>query len=256
MAINLVGVRKSYRSGESGESVMVLDGIDLVVPEGKVVALFGPNGCGKTTILNIVAGIEPPDIGCVSVNGKHADSPVIGYAFQNFRDVLLPWESALSNVSFGLRATGIQSAAARDRAIAFLDKHGFAFPRDNYPYQLSIGQQQTVALTRTLIQEPANVLLDEPFSALDNRARFKMQDFVELVVKTNSTSVLIVTHDVDEALYVSDEVVMLSRSPAKVLKRFVVPFERPRRHDLLTSAVFSELRREVVATFLQEVARS
>lgn len=255
MAISLKSVRKGFRSKETGESVTVLDGIDLDVPESKVVALFGPNGCGKTTILNIVAGIETADGGDVSVTGKHAHAPVVGYAFQNFRDVLLPWESAFDNVTFGLRAMGIAPAVARERAVAFLDKHGFGFPRGNYPYQLSIGQQQTVALTRTLIQEPANVLLDEPFSALDNRARFRMQDFVESIVKTNSTAVLFVTHDVDEALYVSDEVIMLSKIPASVLKRFPVSFPRPRRHDLLTSAEFSNLRRELVATFLQEVGR-
>lgn len=256
MAINLKGIKKGFRSKDSGQSITVLEAIDLDVPEGSVVALFGPNGCGKTTILNIVAGIETADRGSMSVKGKDAHAPVVGYAFQNFRDVLLPWESAFDNVAFGLRALGVQPAVARERTAAFLDKHGFAFPRGNYPYQLSVGQQQTVALTRTLIQEPANVLLDEPFSALDNRARFKMQDFVESVVRTNSTSVLFVSHDVDEAMYVSDEVIMLSKLPATVLKRFTVPFERPRRHDLLTSAKFSNLRREVVATFVQEVERS
>lgn len=253
MAISLTGIKKGFLSKETGESVTVLGGIDLDVPEGKVVALFGPNGCGKTTILNIVAGIEGTDGGNLAVTAKHAHAPVVGYAFQNFRDVLLPWESALDNVSFGLRAMGTEAAAARARAAAFLSEHEFAFPRGNYPYQLSIGQQQTVALTRTFIQEPANVLLDEPFSALDNRARFKMQNFVESFVKSNFTSVLFVSHDVDEALYVSDEVVMLSKLPAMVLKRFAVPFARPRRHDLLTSAEFSNLRREVVTTFLQEV---
>jgi ABC-type nitrate/sulfonate/bicarbonate transport system ATPase subunit len=255
MAISLKGIRKGFRSKDTGQSVTVLDGIDLDVPESKVVALFGPNGCGKTTVLNIVAGIEKPDGGDVRVTGKHAHGPAVGYAFQNFRDVLLPWESALDNVTFGLRAMGVSSTAARERAAAFLDKHGFAFPRGNYPYQLSVGQQQTVALTRTLIQEPANVLLDEPFSALDNRARFRMQDFVDSIVKTNTTAVLFVTHDVDEALYVSDEVVMLSKLPARVLKRLPVHFPRPRWHDLLTSAEFSNLRREVVATFLEEVGR-
>jgi NitT/TauT family transport system ATP-binding protein len=255
MAITLTGVRKAFLSREPGQSITILDAIDLDVPAGKVVALFGPNGCGKSTILNIVAGIETADSGSLSVTGKHANAPVVGYAFQNFREVLLPWASALDNVSFGLRAMGVPPVAARERTIAFLDNHDFAFPSGNYPYQLSIGQQQTVALTRTLIQEPANVLLDEPFSALDNRSRFKMQDFVESVVKMNSTSVLFVSHDVDEALYVSDEIVMLGSLPAKVLKRFTVPFDRPRRHDLLTSAEFSNLRRQVVATFLQEIAR-
>jgi NitT/TauT family transport system ATP-binding protein len=256
MAISLKGVTKGFPSKESGQSVTVLESIDLDVPEGKVLALFGPNGCGKTTILNIIAGIETVDSGSLSVSGRNAAAPVVGYAFQNFRDVLLPWDSALDNVSFGLRATGVDRATARKRTSAFLDKYGFTFPRGNYPYQLSVGQQQTVALTRTLIQEPANILLDEPFSALDNRARFIMQDFVESLVRTHSTSVLFVSHDVDEALYVSDEFIMLTGLPATVLKRFAVPFARPRRHDLLTNADFLNLRRDVVATFVQEVGRS
>jgi NitT/TauT family transport system ATP-binding protein len=255
MAISLKSVTKMFPSKEFGRPLLVLDNIDLEVLKGKVVALYGPNGCGKTTILNIVSRIETPDSGVVSVNGDGQHSPLVGYAFQNFRDVLLPWESALDNVSFGLRALGVSRASARERTVSFLEKHSFAFPRDNYPYQLSIGQQQTVALARTLIQEPANALLDEPFAALDHKARFRMQDFVESVVRTNSTSILFVSHDVDEALYVSDELVLLSKLPAKVIMRFSVPFERPRRRELLTSAEFAALRREVITSFLKEVER-
>lgn len=255
MAISLTNVTKSFTSRESGQSVKVLDNIDLEVPKGKVVALFGPNGCGKTTILNIVSGVEKSDFGKVSVIGEGHHDLLVGYAFQNFRDVLLPWESALDNVAFGLRAMGIPRAIARERAIAFLEKHNFTFPRDNYSYQLSIGQQQTVALARTLIQNSANVLLDEPFAALDHKARFRMQDLVESVVRTNSTSVLFISHDIDEALYVSDELVLFRKLPASVIQRFSVPFDRPRQHDLLTSAEFTSLRREVVAAFLKEVER-
>jgi NitT/TauT family transport system ATP-binding protein len=255
MAISLKSVTKRFLLKKSDASTFVLDNIDLEVPEGKVVALYGPNGCGKSTILNMVAGIETPDSGIVDANGNGHHSLRIGYAFQNFRDVLLPWATALDNVSFGLRAMGMPSATAQDRTISFLEKYNFSFPHDNYPYQLSIGQQQTVALARTLIQEAENILLDEPFAALDHKARFRMQDLVESVVKTNSTSILFVSHDIDEALYVSDELVLLSRLPATVVMRYPVPFARPRHRDLLTSAEFANLRREVLATFLKEVER-
>lgn len=255
MPISLKSVTKSFTSRESGQSVTVLDAIDLEVPTGKIVALFGPNGCGKTTLLNIVSGVEKPDGGEVSITGDAQHDSLIGYAFQNFRDILLPWESALDNVAFGLRARGVSHAEARERTTVFLDQHNFTFPRDNYSYQLSIGQQQTVALARTLMQNSANLLLDEPFAALDHTARFKMQELVELVVRMNSTAALFISHDIDEALYLCDELVLLRKLPATVLQRFPVPFERPRRHDLLASAEFAFLRREVVATFLHEVER-
>lgn len=253
MSITLKNIMKQYTSKDSGDSISILHKINLDVPNGKVVALYGPNGCGKTTILNIVSRIETPDSGVVFVNEDVQHRPVIGYAFQNFRDVLLPWEPAIDNVSFGLRALGIPRVIARERTVSFLDKHKFAFPRDNYPYQLSIGQQQTVALARILIQDAANVLLDEPFSALDHKARFLMQDLIESVIRTNSTSILFVSHDVDEALYVSDELILLSKLPAKIIKKFYVPFARPRNHKLLTSPDFSYMRSEIVSSFLKEV---
>ncbi len=253
MSISLRRVTKSFPAKLSGGSLSVLDNIDFDVPDGSIVALFGPNGSGKTTILNIIAGIETPDGGEASVNGGQATQSAVGYAFQNFRDVLLPWESAIDNVSFGLRAMGVPRSEALQQTLSFLEKHNLTFPYENYPYQLSVGQQQTVVLARTMIQRPANVLLDEPFTALDHKARFRMQDTMISVLKERPTAILFVSHDVDEALYMSDELILLSKRPARVLQRFTVPFERPRRHDLLASSEFASLRREVVAAFLKEV---
>ena len=244
---------KSFPAKQSGGPLPVLDSIDFDVPDGSIVGLFGPNGSGKTTILNIIAGIETPDGGEVSVNGGEADRPVVGYSFQNFRDVLLPWESAIDNASFGLRAMGVSRPTALQQTLSFLETHNLTFPYENYPYQLSIGQQQTVALARTMIQRPANVLLDEPFTALDHKARFRMQDIMVSVLREKPTAVLFVSHDVDEVLYMSDELILLSKRPARVIQRFPVPFERPRRHDLLASSEFASLRREVVAAFLKEM---
>jgi NitT/TauT family transport system ATP-binding protein len=253
VAIQLKDITKTFPSGNSTGAISVLNGFNLEVPDGRIVALFGPNGCGKTTILNIIAQIEPPDEGSILIDGPDSQRLKVGYAFQNFRDVLLPWESALDNVAFGLRAQGLSRTAARQRATAFLDQHGVAFPRHNYSYQLSIGQQQTVALARTLIQNPANVLLDEPFAALDHQARFRMQDLVVSLVRASGAAMVVVSHDVDECLYLSQELVLLSRLPARIIGRFPVPFEYPRRHDLMASADFAALRRQVVSAFLKEV---
>lgn len=252
MSIALRGVTKSFPVKNSSVLLPVLDGIDLEVDDGSVTALFGPNGCGKTTILNIIARIETLDGGNVEVVGE-TDRSKIGYAFQNFHEVLLPWESAIENVGFGLRADGVERKAALERSRSFVEAHELHFPHENYPYQLSIGQQQTVALARTLVQSPSNVLLDEPFAALDHDARFRMQDVVISVLSEKPTAVLFISHDVDEALYMSDELLLLSKRPARVIRRFAVPFERPRRHDLLASTEFSALRREVIAAFLKEV---
>lgn len=252
MAIALRSVAKGFPSKQSAEVVPVLDDIDLDVPEGRIVALFGPNGCGKTTLLNIVAGIERPDTGTVRVDGFGSHPVRLGYVFQNFHEVLLPWKSALDNVAFALRALGVSQTEARERTLAFLDEYDFHFPRHNYPYQLSIGQQQTAALARVLIQNPANILLDEPFAALDHEARFRMQE-VAFSALLNEVAVLIVSHDIDEAIYLSDELVLLSRRPARVVATFAVPFSRPRRSELLASSEFTALRRKVIEGFLAEV---
>jgi NitT/TauT family transport system ATP-binding protein len=253
MAISMRGVSKSFQTKDAESRTPVLTDFNLEVGEETIVALFGPNGCGKTTILNIIAGIESPDGGTVTVNGGTEDRPAIGYVFQNFRDALLPWKTAVENASFGLRAMGISEPEATQRTLSFLENHGLTFPHENYPYQLSVGQQQTVALVRTMIQSPANVLFDESFAALDHEARFRMQDIVISVLQSAATAIVFVSHDVDEAIYLSDELVLLSKRPARVVQRFVIPFERPRRHGLLASADFAALRREVVAAFLDEV---
>lgn len=253
MSIALHRVRKAFPVKEPGKSLPVLDGIDLTIPDGTVTALFGPNGCGKTTILNIIAGIESYDDGDVAVNSDDGERPLLRYAFQNFREVLLPWKSALDNVVFGLRARGCSRSDALAQGLSFLEGRNFPFPRDRYPYQLSMGQQQSLALARTLVDNASNVLLDEPFSALDHDARFRMQDVVSSALTIRPTAVVFVSHDVDEALYMSDQVVLLSKRPARLIESFRVPFERPRKHELLASEAFAGLRRKLIGAFLKEV---
>lgn len=253
MAIRVAQVSKGFRARDNAELTEVLDAIDFTVDDASVVAVFGPNGCGKSTLLNVVSGVYAPDTGDVQVAEVAPERVRLGYALQNFRDSLLPWESALNNVAFGLRAIGVERTSARRRAREFVEEHGLGIPLDRYPYQLSAGQQQLVALARTLIQKPANLLLDEPFIALDHEARFRIQDHVELMVRSGSATMIFVSHDIDEALYMSDKLILLSRRPARILSRFEVPFPHPRSHELLTSSAFSELRNAVIGEFIREV---
>jgi len=253
MAISVAGLSKSFSAPILGRRVPVLDCINLEVTEGRIVALFGPNGSGKTTLLNVISGIERAEAGAVSISAEDDHRPVLEYVFQNFRDVLLPWESTLDNMGFGLRARGATRSAARERARCFLDSVGLELPWRNYPYQISVGQQQMVVLARALIQSPSNILLDEPFSALDHEIRFRMQDVVVSTTVAQRLAVLLVSHDIDEALYLGDELILLSKRPGSIVRRFTVPFPRPRTHALLTSTEFSALRREVLSAFLTEL---
>lgn len=253
MSLSLRGVHKSFPGREAGTHVPVLDGIDLDVRNGRIASLFGPNGCGKTTILNLIAGMDTPNAGTVAVADCAPGRQGVGFVFQNFRDMLLPWESAVDNVAFGLRASGVVRSVAHEEATRFLDGRGFNFPRQNYPYQLSAGQQQAVALARVLIMNPANLLLDESFAAFDHTARLQMQNLLVSLVEEAKLAVLLVSHDIDEALFVSDDLYLLGKRPARVIRHFRVDFPRPRGQELLASAEFSALRRQVVSAFLAEV---
>lgn len=254
MAILVSGATKRFEARSPRPSVSVLENIDLEALDGRIVSLFGPNGCGKTTLLNIMAGIEELSSGELRVLGQRLGRPQVALLMQGFREVLLPWYTVLDNVSFGLRALRVSSQEARQCASDFLAEHAPTVPLGNYPYQLSVGQQQIVALARTLVVGAPNVLFDEPFSALDHTTRFRMQALVSTIAADQGAAIVFVSHDIDEALYVSDELYLLSRRPARVLRRFPVPFSRPRTRELLTSAEFSDLRREVVGAFLEEVS--
>jgi NitT/TauT family transport system ATP-binding protein len=233
--------------------VPVLDGMSFVLKKGKILGIFGPNGSGKTTLLDIVAGLLVPDKGEINLELDGSDRPGISYAFQAFRDTLMPWEPALHNVAFPLRAAGLPKMEALAKAEQFLDKCEIAFPRGNYPYQLSAGQQQTVSLSRALVINAHILLLDEPFSALDHKARFRMQDLVGELVASEGTGVIFVSHDIDELLYMSDAILLFSRQPARILREFDIYFPRPRDHTLLVSNEFATLRQEILTLFLEEV---
>jgi NitT/TauT family transport system ATP-binding protein len=212
--LSLRDIRKSFATREG--PVRVLDGLTFDILEGDFVSIIGPSGCGKTTIFNIIAGLVPPDSGTLTYQGALVAGlrGRVGYMMQ--KDLLLPWRSVLDNVVLGLEIRGVDAQEARDKARHYLDLYGLGGFESAYPRALSGGMRQRAALIRTLITDPDILLLDEPFSALDYQTRLYLEGvLMEAVAEFNKTVVL-VTHDIDEAVALSRRVVVLNQRPTTV----------------------------------------
>ncbi|WP_274631002.1 ABC transporter ATP-binding protein [Arvimicrobium flavum] len=234
--------------------VQVLRKTDLVIKKQEFVALVGPSGCGKTTVLNMVAGLIDPFAGSVRLDGqkpKVGDRDV-GYLLA--RDALMPWRTAVQNVSLPLELRGISRRKAEDAAAASLKAVGLGAFINSYPAQLSHGMRQRVAVARTLVTEPTTVLMDEPFSALDAQTRLSLQQqFLSLWERLNST-VLFVTHDLTEAILMADRVLVFSARPGAIKADFKIELERPRSlSELQGSDKFHALFQEIWNVFRDEV---
>lgn len=215
-----VSLRYFTQSGET----QALDGISLDVAAGEFVSLIGQSGCGKSTLLSIVAGILEPSSGSVRVDGKPVTGPTqrIGYMLQ--QDYLYEWRTILDNAVLGAQIQRRNMKEARERAAHLLHKCGMGDFLHHYPRQLSGGMRQRVALARTLVTEPDVVLLDEPFSALDSQTRLAIADEVVDVLRSEGKSVVLVTHDIGEAISMTDRVVVLSRRPGRIKSQHLMRF--------------------------------
>jgi NitT/TauT family transport system ATP-binding protein len=239
----LVVDRVSKRFGEGGAGTDALRGVSLAVDEGEFVCLLGPSGCGKTTLLRIVAGLETPSEGEVRVDGVPVTGPTprLGMIFQDYS--LYPWRRVVDNVGFGLELAGVPKEARLATAREYLGLVGLAGFERAYPYELSGGMRQRVAVARALATDPAVVLMDEPFGALDAQTRNAMQrELLEIWRKTKKT-VLFVTHSVDEAVFLADRIVVLTPRPGRV--REVVEVCDPRPRDRTCEAC-AAIRRHVL----------
>src|SRR3954447_18001248 len=233
---NAVEVRGAVR--RFGE-VTAIEGLDLTVASGEVVALVGPSGCGKTTLLELIAGLQQPDAGTVAAKGECALMPQ--------SDLLLPWRDALGNAALALECEGLKGKEARRRATPLFERFGLGQFEHAHPYELSGGMRQRVAFMRTLLPGRPVLLLDEPFGALDSITRASMQDWLAATLQSEPRTVVLVTHDVEEALVLADRVAVLSPRPGRVVSELRVDFPRPRaRRELVTSAEFTELKRRAL----------
>jgi NitT/TauT family transport system ATP-binding protein len=212
--LSLRNVRKSFPARH--RDVQVLDGLNMDIYEGEFVSVIGPSGCGKSTIFNIIAGLLEPDEGSILYEGERVANlrGRVGYMMQ--KDLLFPWRTVLGNVLLGLESKGITGPEARENAREYLNSYGLSGFENAYPRTLSGGMRQRVALIRTLITDPDILLLDEPFSALDYQTRLHLEGVLIEAVETFHKTVVLVTHDIDEAVALSRRVVVLSGRPSRV----------------------------------------
>jgi len=221
--------------------VHILDGVDLEVESGTFVALIGPSGAGKSTLLNLLAGLEAPDEGAVEKDGAPLTRPgLVAYMPQS--DLLLPWRSVVANVSLGLEATGAPKKEARGRAMKALARFGLEEFARASPWALSGGMRSRVALLRTALLDRDVLLLDEPLGALDALTRRELQGWLLNVRDELAATILLVTHDVDEALLLADRVVVLNPRPARVALDLPVDLKRPRTMEVETTPEFARLK--------------
>lgn len=241
-AIVLQNVSKSFRSAGSGNEVQALKDITLSVPDQTFVALLGPSGCGKTTVLRLVDGLLLPDAGSVTVFGAPPrPGPDMGFVFQSFR--LIPWATTQANVEFSLQGLGLSREEQAKRALHHIALVGLTRFKDAYPGELSGGMKQRVALARAFASEPRVLLMDEPFASIDAQTRELMQiELMRIWAKQHST-VLFVTHSVDEAIILSDRIILMGDRPGRVVEALDVNLDRPRwAYDARSDRRYVELR--------------
>jgi NitT/TauT family transport system ATP-binding protein len=234
-------IRLEYHLPRSNERLVALENINLQIMEGEFVSIVGPSGCGKTTFLSIVDGLLTPTAGEIHVDGRRVTAPGPDRAVV-FQDAsLLPWRTVLRNVTYGLECQGVARALARERAEHFIAMVGLSGFEQHYPHELSGGMQQRVNLARALVMDPQILLMDEPFASLDAQTREAMQEeLIEITLKARKT-VLFITHQIDEAVYLSDRVIVFSARPGRVRDTISVGIERPRKLRLKRDPRFHAL---------------
>src|ERR1700736_603282 len=219
-----------------------LDHVSLSVPQGRFVSLIGPSGCGKSTIFNIVAGLPEPSEGRVVIDGIDATGTIgrVGYMLQ--KDLLLPWRTLTDNIILGMEIQGVSLAAARARALPLLRRYGLSGFEDAYPKTLSGGMRQRAALLRTLLFDTDVMLLDEPFGALDAQTKLRMQEWLLQLWSDFGKTVVFVTHDVEEAIFLSDEVHVMGARPGRIVETIAVDLPRPRVRSATTTPEFMAIK--------------
>ncbi|MDB5829490.1 MAG: sulfonate transporter ATP-binding protein, partial [Variovorax sp.] len=239
--LSIRGVTRTF-AGTKGQSTQALQPIDFEVRENDFVTILGPSGCGKSTLLRIVAGLDFPTAGKVLLDGANIDGPGSdrGVVFQSY--TLFPWLTIAQNIRFGLRERGLPEAVQKERSDYFIAKVGLRGFENHFPKQLSGGMQQRTAIARALANDPKMLLLDEPFGALDNQTRVLMQELLLGIWESAQKTVLFVTHDIDEAIFMANRVAVFSARPGRIKTEIAVDFPHPRHYTIKTSPEFMALK--------------
>jgi NitT/TauT family transport system ATP-binding protein len=246
--VTIRGLSKSFGG------VPLYSHFNLDLPRGRIVSIFGPNGCGKSTLMNMIAGLVKPDAGEILFDGKDLKDTPIGYVFQNYRDALFPWISAWDNIAYPLKRQGLKAAEVKRRVDELVALFEIRFDLKRYPYELSGGQMQTVCIMRSLATKPEVLFLDEPFSALD----FEMTLFIRAKLQeahlATGTTMVIVSHDLEDAVFLADRILLLTRRPTRIAE--FVPFDlpRPRQPEAVADPEFVRVKAHTLEVFRREMA--
>jgi NitT/TauT family transport system ATP-binding protein len=247
-AITVRGLRKSFGGHP------VYSGFDLDVRRGDILAIFGPNGCGKSTFINMAAGLLPVDGGSILYGGRGVREVRIGYVFQNYREALFPWLRAADNIRYPLKRLGVTRAGIEQRLERLRADFRVRFDLHRYPYELSGGQQQLVSVMRALAVEPEVLFLDEPFSALDYETTLDLRSLLQEVLKRLRVTTILVSHDLEESIALADRLLMLTRRPTTVADDMPVDLPWPRDAAALSDPGFVALKRRCLEVFQAAVA--
>ena len=238
--LDVVDVTKEYETRE-GDDILALANASLTLTDGEFVSVVGPSGCGKSTLLKIIAGIESKSSGTISYRGKTHQGPESGMGVVFQTPVLLPWLTILENVLLPIRVLRLPRKASEERARGLLALVGLAGFEGKYPGELSGGMQQRVGIARSLVHDPALLLMDEPFGALDALTRERMSLELQKIWMSNRKTVFFITHSIVESVFLSDRVLVMSGRPGRIIEELLIPFARPRGFDLAASPDFNKL---------------
>jgi ABC-type nitrate/sulfonate/bicarbonate transport system ATPase subunit len=245
--LTVSNVTRVFAGSAKSQETIALHDASFTAGPGEFLSIIGPSGCGKSTLFNIIAGLDAPTSGEVEING----SPIVGqqghvgYLLQ--KDLLLPWRSVLNNVVIGLEIAGVPKVKARDIAMPLLEAYGLGDFVNHRPDQLSGGMRQRAALLRTILFNRDVILLDEPFGKLDAQTRATMQEWLLDLWDDFQKTVVFVTHDIDEAIYLSDRVIVMSPRPGRIIANLPVGLERPRKPSIVTSTEFITMKADILA---------
>ncbi|MFD2263833.1 ABC transporter ATP-binding protein [Lacibacterium aquatile] len=240
--LQISGVGRIFPGVRGGASVTALQPTDLTIAENDFITILGPSGCGKSTLLRIVAGLDRPTSGQVLLDGRKIEGPGPdrGVVFQSY--TLFPWLTVADNIAFGLREKGVPDAQRKDIVASYIEKVGLRGFENHFPKQLSGGMQQRTAIARALANDPEILLLDEPFGALDNQTRSLMQELLLGIWERERKTVLFVTHDIEEAIFLASRVIVMSARPGRIKADLPVDLPHPRHYTMKTSVEFSDLK--------------
>lgn len=248
--LKVQGLTKRFKT--HGVEVLALDGIDMEISDQEFATILGPSGCGKSTLLRILAGLSKPTSGSATLDGELIQGPgrERGMVFQNY--TLFPWLTVRENIEFGLNLSGKDRAYCQAVANQFIEKIGLKGFENAYPKSLSGGMKQRVAIARALANDPSVLLLDEPFGALDTQTRSLMQELLLQIWEEFHKTIVFVTHDVEEAVFLSDRIFVMTARPGKIKAVIEVPIARPRGYQVKSSAEFVQLKNKVAGLIREE----